>query len=129
MTTKPFASSADLQATDEVLEVLVDGVYALTAGGDPTVGAVEGEDFLVCFEARATPHMAGKWLQQLRELQGDVGVLGGVLRHRLDIRVAVAPLADDVVGDRLSEPLVDEEVRLVLGSGSVDEVDVAAEPA
>ena len=35
--------------------MLGDGVYALTAEGDPNVGAVEGEDFLVAFEARATP--------------------------------------------------------------------------
>ena len=34
------------------------GVYALTAQGDPNVGAIEGEDFLVCFEARATPAAA-----------------------------------------------------------------------
>jgi hypothetical protein len=38
--------------------VLADGVYALTAEGDPNVGVVEGEDFLVCFEARATPAAA-----------------------------------------------------------------------
>jgi glyoxylase-like metal-dependent hydrolase (beta-lactamase superfamily II) len=65
--TKPFASSADLTEVDEHLEVLADGVYALTAGGDPTVGAIEAEDFLVCFEARATPFMANRWLTRLRE--------------------------------------------------------------
>ena len=65
--TKPFASSADLADVDEHLEILANGVYALTAGGDPTVGAIEGEDFLVCFEARATPVMARRWLEKLRE--------------------------------------------------------------
>ena len=55
MAAKPFASSADLAAKEQTLEVLADGVYALTAEGDPNVGAVEGEDFLVCFEALATP--------------------------------------------------------------------------
>jgi glyoxylase-like metal-dependent hydrolase (beta-lactamase superfamily II) len=63
----PFASSADLGEKSESLEVLADGVYALTAEGDPNVGAIEGEDFLVCFEARATPLMARRWLDQLRE--------------------------------------------------------------
>ena len=47
MAAKPFASSADLGEKEEILEVLGDGVYALTAGGDPNVGAVEGEDFVV----------------------------------------------------------------------------------
>ncbi|MGH3379226.1 MAG: MBL fold metallo-hydrolase, partial [Actinoallomurus sp.] len=50
---KPFASSADLEDKAQTLEVLADGVYALTAEGDPNIGAIEGEDFLVCFEALA----------------------------------------------------------------------------
>ena len=65
--TKPFASSTDLDAKAETLEVLADGVYALTAEGDPNVGAVEADDFVVCIEARATPVAAADWLRQLRE--------------------------------------------------------------
>ena len=60
MADKPFASEADTEDKGEVLEILADGVYALTAGGDPTVGAIEAEDFLICFEARATPYMASR---------------------------------------------------------------------
>ena len=67
MTSKPFASSADLSEKEQTLQVLADGVYALTAEGDPNVGAVEGEDFLVCFEAMATPTAARAWLARLRE--------------------------------------------------------------
>nr|BFE80561.1 MBL fold metallo-hydrolase [Planobispora longispora] len=70
MTSKPFASSADLTDKQQTLEVLADGVYALTAEGDPNVGAVEGEDFLVCFEALATPVAARAWLDRLREHTG-----------------------------------------------------------
>ena len=47
--------------------MLADGVYALTAEGDPNLGAIEGEDFLVCFEALATPVAAREWLAKLRE--------------------------------------------------------------
>ncbi|GLZ03767.1 MBL fold metallo-hydrolase [Actinomadura sp. NBRC 104412] len=64
---RPFASSADLAEKEQTLEVLADGVYALTAEGDPNVGAIEGEDFLVCFEALATPAAARRWLARLRE--------------------------------------------------------------
>jgi glyoxylase-like metal-dependent hydrolase (beta-lactamase superfamily II) len=60
-----FASSADLTAKEQTLEILDDGVYALTAEGDPNVGAIEGEDFLVCFEAMATPVAARGWLERL----------------------------------------------------------------
>ncbi|MEU5879875.1 MBL fold metallo-hydrolase [Spirillospora sp. NPDC047279] len=63
---RPFASSADLTGKTQTLEVLADGVYALTAEGDPNVGAVEGEDFVVCFEALATPAAARDWLAVLR---------------------------------------------------------------
>src|SRR5262245_33311024 len=36
---KPFASSADTFEKADTLEILGDGVYALTAEGDPNVGA------------------------------------------------------------------------------------------
>ena len=38
MSHKSFASSADLAEKEQTLEVLADGVYALTAEGDPNVG-------------------------------------------------------------------------------------------
>ncbi|GAA2580953.1 MBL fold metallo-hydrolase [Actinomadura fulvescens] len=67
---KPFASSADLSDKTPTLEVLAEGVYALTAEGDPNVGAIEGEDFVVCFEALATPTAARDWLAVLRAYTG-----------------------------------------------------------
>jgi hypothetical protein len=45
---KPSASSNDLAEKAETLEVLSDGIYALTAEGDPNVGAFDSEDFLIC---------------------------------------------------------------------------------
>jgi glyoxylase-like metal-dependent hydrolase (beta-lactamase superfamily II) len=82
---KPFASSADVAPKTDTLEVIADGVYALTAEGDPNVGAVEGEDFLVCIEARATPLMAGRWLERLRE-HTDKPVRYLVLTHYHAVR-------------------------------------------
>ncbi len=72
---KSFASSADLGEKVETLEVLADGVYALTAEGDPNVGAIEGEDFLVAFEARATPVAAADWRNWRR---GMVALFAGL---------------------------------------------------
>ncbi|HEU4398671.1 MAG TPA: MBL fold metallo-hydrolase, partial [Actinomycetota bacterium] len=86
MAIKPFASSADLTDKTETLEVLADGVYALTAEGDPNVGAVEGDDFLVCFEARATPVAAREWLARLRQ-HTDKPVRYLVLSHYHAVRV------------------------------------------
>ena len=92
MAVKPFASSADLGVKEQTLEVLADGVYALTAEGDPNVGAVEGEDFLVCFEAMATPVVARRWLAKLRE-HTDKPVRYLVLSHYHAVRVLGARAA------------------------------------
>nr|WP_308287236.1 MBL fold metallo-hydrolase [Actinomadura parmotrematis] len=94
---KPFASSADLTEKQQSLEVLADGVYALTAEGDPNVGAVEGEDFVVCFEALATPAAAREWLARLRE-HTDKPVRYLVLSHYHAVRVLGASAFDaDVI--------------------------------
>jgi len=90
---KPFASSADLVEKTETLEVLAEGVYALTAEGDPNVGAIEGEEFVVAFEARATPLMAREWLQRLRE-HTDKPVRYLVLSHYHAVRVLGASAFD-----------------------------------
>src|ERR1700748_2010741 len=94
---KAFASSADLTAKEQTLEILADGVYTLTAEGDPNVGAIEGEDFLVCFEAMATPVAARKWLARLRE-HTDKPVRYLVLSHYHAVRVLGASAFDaDVI--------------------------------
>src|SRR5215203_1493868 len=93
MSSRPFASSADLAAKDQTLEVLADGVYALTAEGDPNLGAVEGEDFVVCFEALATPVVAARWLAMLRK-HTDKPVRYLVLSHYHAVRVLGASAFD-----------------------------------
>ena len=93
MATKSFASSGDLTDKEQTLEVLADGVYALTAEGDPNVGAIEGEDFLVCFEALATPVAAREWLATLREHTGKP-VRYLVLSHYHAVRVLGASAFD-----------------------------------
>jgi glyoxylase-like metal-dependent hydrolase (beta-lactamase superfamily II) len=112
MAAKPFASSADLASKAETLEVLADGVYALTAEGDPNVGAVEGEDFLVCFEARATPVAAREWLARLRE-HTDKPVRYLVLSHYHAVRVLGASAfgAVAVVAHEATRALIAERGR------------------
>ncbi|WP_158887193.1 MBL fold metallo-hydrolase [Amycolatopsis anabasis] len=109
MATKPFASSADLAEKEQTLEVLADGVYALTAEGDPNVGAIEGEDFLVCFEALATPVAAADWLARLRE-HTDKPIRYLVLSHYHAVRVLGASAfdADVIVAHENTRALVAE---------------------
>jgi glyoxylase-like metal-dependent hydrolase (beta-lactamase superfamily II) len=89
--------------------VLAEGVYALTAEGDPNVGAVEAEDFLVCFEARATPVAARDWLARLREYT-DKPVRYLALSHYHAVRVlgASAFEADVIVTHEKTRELVAE---------------------
>jgi len=109
MPAKPFASSADLRETQQTFETLADGVYALTAEGDPNVGAIEGEDFLVCVEALATPVAACDWLTRLRE-QTDKPVRYLVLSHYHAVRVLGASAfdADVIVAHEKTRELVAE---------------------
>src|SRR5688500_14158653 len=107
--TKPFASTADTIEKRETLEILADGVYALTAEGDPNVGAIEGEDFLVCFEARATPVAARDWLTKLRK-HTDKPVKYLVLTHYHAVRVlgASAFEAQNIIASRATRELIEE---------------------
>ncbi len=106
---KPFASSQDLTDKVATVEVLAEGVYARTAEGDPNVGAVEGEDFVVCFEALATPAAARDWLVQLRQ-HTDKPVRHLVLSHYHAVRVLGASAfgAGEIVMHELTRDLVAE---------------------
>ena len=111
---KPFASAADLEEKTETLEVLAEGVYALTSEGDPNVGAIEGRDFVVCFDARATPAAASDWLIRLRE-HTDKPVRYLVLSHYHAVRVlgAAAFEAETIVAH-------DQTLRLIQERGQED---------
>ena len=109
MSPKPFASSADTEAKQQKFEVLADGVYALTAEGDPNIGAIEGEDFVVCFEALATPVAAREWLQVLRQ-HTDKPVRYLVLSHYHAVRTLGASAfdADVIVAHQNTRALIAE---------------------
>ena len=106
---KPFASSADTAPKVETLEVLADGVYALTAEGDPNVGAIEGEDFVVCIEARATPAAARDWLAKLRK-HTDKPVKYLILTHYHAVRVLGASAfdAEHIITSDTTRKLIEE---------------------
>jgi glyoxylase-like metal-dependent hydrolase (beta-lactamase superfamily II) len=106
---KPFASTADTTEKTETLEVLADGVYALTAEGDPNVGAIEGEDFLVCIEARATPAAARDWLTKLRR-HSDKPIKYLILTHYHAVRVLGASAfdAEHIITSETTRKLIEE---------------------
>jgi glyoxylase-like metal-dependent hydrolase (beta-lactamase superfamily II) len=109
---KAFASSADLTDKEQRFEALGDGVYVLTAAGDPNVGAIEGEDFVVCIEAMATPVAARGWLDRLREHTAKP-VRYLVLSHYHAVRVLGASAfgADVIVAHDNTRALIAERGR------------------
>ncbi len=112
MAHKTFASSADLEAKAQTFDVLADGVYALTAEGDPNVGAIEADHFVVCFEALATPVAAREWLAKLRE-HTNKPVRYLVLSHYHAVRVlgASAFEAGTIVAHERTRALIAERGR------------------
>lgn len=106
---KTFASAGDMEEKVETLEILADGVYALTAEGDPNIGAIEGEDFIVAIEARATPKAASDWLEKLRE-HTDKPIRYLVLTHYHAVRVlgASAFNADEIIAHETTRKLLEE---------------------
>lgn len=60
-------------------------MYAFTAEGDPNVGAVVGDDAVLCVDARATPTHAREWLAALRG-RADAPVEWLVLTHYHAVR-------------------------------------------
>ncbi|MDA8070606.1 MAG: MBL fold metallo-hydrolase [Actinomycetota bacterium] len=109
MATKPFASSADLAPKQTVVEEIADGVLVRTAEGDPNVAAIEADDFVVCFEALATPVAAARWVEELRH-HTDKPVRYLVLSHYHAVRVLGAQAFDAmaVVTHEATSSLIDE---------------------
>jgi glyoxylase-like metal-dependent hydrolase (beta-lactamase superfamily II) len=83
---KPFASTGDTEEKRGTLVELAEGVVAFTAEGDPNVGAVVGDESVLCIDARATPTHAREWLSELRRVT-DKPVEWLVLTHYHAVRV------------------------------------------
>lgn len=83
---KAFASQADLDEKQARFEELAEGVYCLTAEGDPNSGVVVGDDGVMVIDARATPAMARELVGHIRTVT-DKPVRHVVLTHYHAVRV------------------------------------------
>jgi glyoxylase-like metal-dependent hydrolase (beta-lactamase superfamily II) len=66
VTTKAFASHADLADKVVTFSKLGEGLYAYTAQGDPNTGIIEGDDCCMVIDAQATPAMAQDVIARVR---------------------------------------------------------------
>lgn len=108
--TRTFASQADLADKKETFTELADGVFALTAEGDPNSGVIIGDDSVMVIDARATPVMAKELVARIRAVT-DKPIRHVLLTHYHAVRVLGASgfeervniIASDVARDMIVE--------------------------
>jgi glyoxylase-like metal-dependent hydrolase (beta-lactamase superfamily II) len=68
MTTKKFASQADLEEKKVSFTRLSENAYAYTAEGDPNTGIFIGDEAVMVVDTQATPAMAQDVIRRIREV-------------------------------------------------------------
>jgi glyoxylase-like metal-dependent hydrolase (beta-lactamase superfamily II) len=109
MSTKAFASQADLQEKQVSFTQLSDNAWAYTAEGDPNTGVIVGDDAVMVLDTQATPVMAQDVIRRIREVT-DKPIDWVVLSHYHAVRVlgASAYGAKHVVASRDTYDLIVE---------------------
>jgi len=95
---KAFASQGDMTEKKITFEEVGKGLWAFTAEGDPNSGVIIGDDSVMIVEAQATPRLANKVIEKVREVT-DKPITHVVLTHYHAVRVlgASAFNADQII--------------------------------
>lgn len=83
---KAFASQGDMAEKKISFTEVGDGLWAFTAEGDPNSGVIIGDDSVMIVEAQATPRLANKVIEKVREVT-DKPISHVVLTHYHAVRV------------------------------------------
>jgi glyoxylase-like metal-dependent hydrolase (beta-lactamase superfamily II) len=83
---KAFASQGDMSEKKISFTQIGEGLYAFTAEGDPNSGVIIGDDGVMIVEAQATPRLANKVIEKVREVT-DKPITHVVLTHYHAVRV------------------------------------------
>ena len=86
MSTKAFASQADLEEKKVTFEQLSEHAWAYSAEGDPNTGIIIGDDAVLVADTQATPGMAADVIRRIREVT-DKPIKYVVLTHYHAVRV------------------------------------------
>ena len=84
--TKAFASAGDLAEKTISFTEVGAGLWAFTAEGDPNSGVIIGDDSVMVIEAQATPRLASKVIEKIREVT-DKPITHVALTHYHAVRV------------------------------------------
>ena len=106
---KAFASQGDLTEKTITFDQIGEGLYAFTAEGDPNSGVIIGDDSVMIIEAQATPRLAAKVIEKVREVT-DKPISHLVLTHYHAVRVlgASAYGADQIIMSDAARAMVAE---------------------
>ena len=109
MTTKTFASAADLEVKNVSFDKLSDHAYAYTAEGDPNTGIIIGDDAVMVIDTQATPVMAQDVIRRIREVT-DKPIKYVLLSHYHAVRVlgASAYGAEHIIASEDTRDLIVE---------------------
>jgi len=109
MSSKAFASAADLEEKQVTFGALGPGLYAYTAEGDPNSGVIVTDAGVVVVDTQATPAMAADVLARIRQVT-DRPVTHIVLSHYHAVRVlgASAYGASTIIASRGTWELIRE---------------------
>ena len=101
MSTKKFASHADLEEKQVSFDKLSDNAYAYTAEGDPNTGIVIGDNAVLVADTQATPVMAADVIRRIRDVT-DKPIKYVVLTHYHAVRVlgASAYAAQEIIASQ-----------------------------
>ncbi len=107
--TKAFASQGDLAEKQTSFTEIGEGLYAFTAEGDPNSGVIIGDDSVMVVEAQATPRLARKVIECIRQVT-DKPITHLVLTHYHAVRVLGASAfgADQVIMSEKARAMVVE---------------------
>ena len=106
---KAFASRGDLADKQETFAKLAEGVYSLTAEGDPNSGVIVGDDGVMVIDAQATPLMAREVIRRIRSVTARP-IKYVVLTHYHAVRVlgASAFKAQHIIASDATRELIRE---------------------
>ncbi|MHA6326369.1 MBL fold metallo-hydrolase [Roseivivax sp. CAU 1753] len=83
---KAFASAGDMSEKTISFTEVGEGLWAFTAEGDPNSGVIIGDDSVMIVEAQATPRLANKVIEKVREVT-DKPISHLALTHYHAVRV------------------------------------------
>ncbi len=106
---KAFASQGDMTEKKITFDEVGEGLWAFTAEGDPNSGVIIGDDSVMIVEAQATPRLAAKVIEKVREVT-DKPISHLVLTHYHAVRVlgASAYGADQIIMSDAARAMVVE---------------------